>query len=126
MPRDTAQRRIGDDEAMELVRENLIRLTWKDDRICAMLGIEFHPDHAGFGETVPQAPRDLAAKIEKRDITVWVRRPAKQYREEGVRKAACPECGAVTEFTEFAKVMAFVCDHCGAGVDVEGEPEPDS
>jgi hypothetical protein len=51
---------------MELVRENLIRLTWKDDRICAMLGIEFHPDHAGFGETVPEALLDLAAKIEKR------------------------------------------------------------
>jgi hypothetical protein len=47
------------------VRENLIRLTWKDDRICAMLGIEFHPDHAGFGETVPEALLDLAAKIEK-------------------------------------------------------------
>ena len=94
--------------------------------MCAMLGIEFHPDHAGFGETVPQAPRDLAAKIEKRDITVWVRRPAKQYREEGVRKAACPECGAVTEFTEFAEMMAFVCDQCGAGVDVEGEPDPDA
>jgi hypothetical protein len=71
--------RISDDEAMELVRENLIRLTWKDDRICAMLGLEFHPDHAGFGETVPQALRDLAAKIEKQDITVWVRRPVKQY-----------------------------------------------
>jgi hypothetical protein len=111
---------------MELVRENLIRVTWKHDRICAMLGIEFHPDHAGIGETVPQALRDLAAKIEKQDITVWVRRPAKQYRDEGALKAACPECGAVTEFTDFAKVMAFVCDHCGAGVDVEDEPEPDS
>jgi hypothetical protein len=53
-------------------------------------------------------------------------RPAKQYRDEGALKAACPECGAVTELTDFAKVMAFVCDHCGAGVDVEGEPEPDS
>src|SRR6516162_7249965 len=84
---------ISDDKAMELVRENLIRLTWKDGRICAMLGIEFHPDHAGFGETVPQALRGLAARIEKQDITAWVRRPAKQYRDEGALKAACPECG---------------------------------
>jgi hypothetical protein len=76
--------RIGDDEAIKLVRENLIRLTWKGDRICAMLGIEFHSDHIGFGETVAEALRDLAAKIEKQNITVWVRRPAKQYRDKGV------------------------------------------
>jgi hypothetical protein len=37
-----------------------------------------------------------------------------------------PRMRAVTEFTEFAKVMAFVCDQCGAGVDVEGEPNPDA
>jgi hypothetical protein len=75
---------------MELVRENLIRLTWKDDRICAMLGIEFHQDRAGFGETVPEALRDLAAKIEKQDLTVWVRRPAKPYRDEGALKLRAP------------------------------------
>jgi hypothetical protein len=40
-------------------------------------------------------------------------------------KPLAQKCGAVTEFTDFAKVMAFVCDHCGAGVDVEDEPEPD-
>jgi hypothetical protein len=52
-----------------------------------------------------------------------VRRPAKQYREDGVLKAACPECGGVTEFTHFDKVIAFVCDQCGAGVDVGTESD---
>jgi hypothetical protein len=73
-----------------------------------MLGIEFHQDRAGFGETAPEALLDLAAKIEKQDITVWVRRPAKPYLDEDALKAACPECGAVMEFTDFAKVTAFV------------------
>jgi hypothetical protein len=111
---------------MELVRENLIRLTWRGDRICAMLGIEFHDGRAGFGMTVPEALRNLAATIEEQAITVWVRRPATQYREQGVLKAACPECGAVKEFTEFATVIAFVCDECGAAVDVEREPEAEA
>jgi hypothetical protein len=118
--------RIGDDEAMELVRENLIRLTWKEERICAMLGIQHHQGRAGYGATVPEALRDLAANIENQDITVWVRRPAKPLREDGMLKAACPECGEITEFTDFAEVIAFVCDECGAGVDVERAAEPET
>jgi hypothetical protein len=55
-----------------------------------MLGIEFHEGRAGFGMTVPEALRDLAAIIEEPAITVWVRRPAKQYREKGVPQAECP------------------------------------
>jgi hypothetical protein len=51
-----------------------------------MLGIEFREDRAGFGSTVPGALRDLAAQLETLDITVWVRRSAKQYRRAAYSK----------------------------------------
>jgi hypothetical protein len=76
---------------VELIRETLVRLTWKGDRICAMLGIDFQEDRAGFGFTVPEALRELAAQIDRRDITVWVQRPARPYREGEAVKVACPE-----------------------------------
>ena len=48
-------------------------------------------------------------------------RPAEQYLEDGVLKAACPECGTVHEMSDFDRANAFVCDECGAGVDVDPE-----
>ena len=47
--------RIGDHEPVELIRETLIRLTWKRDRICAALGIDFQNDRTGVGMTVPRS-----------------------------------------------------------------------
>jgi hypothetical protein len=57
-------------------------------------------------------------------VSVWVPAAAKQYVENGVLKAACPECGAIIEMSDFSRVIAFVCDEYGAGVDVD--PEIDS
>jgi endogenous inhibitor of DNA gyrase (YacG/DUF329 family) len=43
-----------------------------------------------------------------------------------VLRVPCPECGAVTEMTEFDAVIALVCDECGAGIDVEQEAGDDA
>ena len=46
-------------------------------------------------------------------------RAAKQYREGDVVKCACPECCHVSIMSGFDEAIAYVCDGCGAGVDVE-------
>ena len=106
---------------MELVKAKDVRLTRKDEQVIAVLGFDINGDCRGSGGTVPDALRSLAAEIERRGISVWVSSPAKQYIEDGVLKAACPECGAVHEMGDFSRVIAFVCDECGAGVDVGPE-----
>ena len=45
--------------------------------------------------------------------------PGRRRAEGGVLKAACPECGYVSEMSEFASVIAYVCEGCGEGIDVE-------
>jgi hypothetical protein len=74
-----------------------------------------------LGASVPDALRKLAAEIESRAVTIWVPVAAKPYQEDGVLKAACPECGGVHEMSDFDRVIAFVCDYCGAGVSVDPE-----
>jgi hypothetical protein len=103
---------------MELLRVRQIQLLWKADQICARLGLGDRDYPAGFGATVPEALRNLAASIESHDVKVWVPRSAKPYKEDDVEKIACPECGAV-HASDFDHVIAFVCNECGAGVDVE-------
>jgi hypothetical protein len=116
-----ASARHPSNEVVELIRETLVRLTWKGDRICAMLGIDFQEDRAGFGFTVPEALRELAAQIDRRDITVWVQRPARPYREGEAVKVACPECGHITEFSDFDSLDGFVCAWCLSSVDIQDE-----
>ena len=106
---------------MELVKVHEIRLARKGEQILAVLGFDLNGDCKAAGATVAEALRNLATEIDRRDITVWVPRPATQYSDGGVLKAACPECGAVHEMGDFARVIAFVCDECGAGVDVDPE-----
>ena len=106
---------------MDLINAREVRLTRKDDQIVAVLGFDITGDCRATGATVADALRNLAAEIEKRGISLWVPCPAKQYREDGVLKAACPECGAVHEMGDFERVIAYVCDDCGAGVDVDPE-----
>ena len=103
---------------MDLLRVRRIQLLWNTNQICARLGLGDRDYPAGFGETVPEALRNLANAIESRDLKVWVPRAAKPYTEDGVQKIACPECGAI-HASDFDHVIAFVCDECGAGVDVE-------
>ena len=102
---------------MELLRVHQIQLLWDADRICARLGYGNKEYPTGFGSKVPEALRDLANTIEKVGLKVWVPRAAKPYMEAGIQKIACPECGAV-HTSAFDHVIAFVCDDCGAGVDV--------
>jgi hypothetical protein len=106
---------------MELIKAREVRLTRKDEQTIAVLGFDLGGGCRGLGAAVPEALRNLAAEIERRKLSVWVPAPAKQHREDGVLKAACPECGAVHEMGDFARVIAFVCDECGAGVDVDPE-----
>lgn len=103
---------------MELVRVHQIQLLRRADRICARLGYSDKDYPAGFGITLPQALRDLADTLEQLDFQVWVPRPAKPYNEDGTQKIACPKCDAV-HASDFDHVIAFVCDECGAEVDVE-------
>jgi len=84
----------------------------------ARLGIGDRNYPAGSGSTLSDALRDLANTLESNDVKVWVPRSAKPYTEGGVQKIACPECGAV-HISDFDHVIAYVCDSCGMGVDVE-------
>jgi hypothetical protein len=106
---------------MELLKAKDVRLTRKDEQVIAVLGFDLNGDCRGNGATVSDALRSLASEIERRGTSVWVPVAAKQYREDGILKAACPECGAVHEMSGFAEVIAFVCDECGAGIDVDPE-----
>ena len=105
-------------KTMELLRVHQIQLMWKANRICARLGYGDKNWPAGDGSTVPEALRNLADVIEGLDLKVWVPKSAKPYLEDGVLKVTCPECGAV-HASDFEHVIAFVCDQCGLGVDVE-------
>ena len=73
---------------------------------------------SGFGDDVPEALMDLANRIRSEETTIWVSRPAKQFSEGGVLKCACPECGHIRDMGAFDEVIAYVCNECGAGVDV--------
>jgi hypothetical protein len=73
----------------------------------------------GIGDGLPDALRDLAAAIERSDLTIWVPPAAKPYTEDGQLKAVCPECGHVKAFGGFSKVIAYICEGCGLGIDVE-------
>jgi predicted RNA-binding Zn-ribbon protein involved in translation (DUF1610 family) len=64
---------------------------------------------------------NLVFEIDRRELSVWVPAAAKGNVENGILKAACPECGAIHEMSEFSRAIAFVCDECGAGVDVGPE-----
>jgi hypothetical protein len=105
---------------MRLIRTREIQLLWDGDRICALAGPDLQEGAAGFGETVPEALADLVKTIQAdSDTTIWVPHPAKQFREGGVLKAQCPECGHIKKMSEFDAVIAYVCDACGSGVNVQ-------
>jgi hypothetical protein len=104
---------------LRLIRAREIKLMWDGDKICALAGIDLQEGVGGYGDNVPDAPADLVDRIRSEDTTIWVPRPAKQFIEDGAVKCACPECGHISEMSGFAQVIAYVCDECGAGVDVE-------
>jgi hypothetical protein len=53
------------------------------------------------GSTAPDALRNLASEIDRRELPLWVHAAAKQYVEDGIAKAACAECGAIHEMSDF-------------------------
>lgn len=91
---------------------------WDGNKICAPAGSDLQEGVGGFGEDVPEALTDLVNKIRSEETTIWVPQPAKQFIEEGVVKCACPECGYISVMGGFDEVIAYVCNACGAGVDV--------
>jgi hypothetical protein len=76
-------------------------------------------DLLGTGDKLSDALRDLASAIERSDLTIWVPLAAKTYTEDGQLKAKCPECGYITTFGDYSTMIAYVCDGCGLGIDVE-------
>jgi hypothetical protein len=104
---------------LRLIRTREIELFWDGDKICALAGADLQEGVGGYGDDVPAALTDLVSRIRSEETTTWVPRPAKQFREDGVLKCACPECGHITEMSEFDRVIAYVCEGCGSGVDVE-------
>ena len=110
---------------LRLIRAREIRLMWDRDKIRAMAGPNLQEGVGGFGDDVPAALADLVQRIRSEDTTIWVPHPAKQFREGGVLKCACPECGHISIMSEFDEVIAYVCDECGNGVDVAPFQETD-
>jgi hypothetical protein len=105
---------------VDILRARHIELTWAGELIRAHIGLDPMMGIDGFGSTVPDALHDLANRIERdRAFSIWVPRKAKQYVEGGMLKTNCPECGHTHEMPEFDSIIAYVCDACGAGVDVE-------
>jgi len=95
---------------------------WDGDQVCALAGTDLQEGVGGFGVDVPEALTDLVNRIQSEDTAIWVPRPAKQFIEDGIVKCACPEYGHISEMGGFDEVIAYVCDECGAGVDVESLP----
>jgi hypothetical protein len=97
-----------------------VRLTFTDEQVRASVGNRPGPVCTASGTDVSVALRALADEIDQRQyLKVWLPRAAKQYSEDGVPKADCPECGYVITLMEGECVIAFVCDACSCGVDVE-------
>jgi len=86
---------------MELVKTKDVRLTRTGERIIAVLGFDISGDCRGHGATVSEALRNLAAEIERCEISVWVSSPAKQYIGGGVLKAAALLLQAASTETTF-------------------------
>jgi hypothetical protein len=103
---------------MRMIRTREIRLVWDGNKICALSGSDLQEGVSGFGDDVPEALIDLANRIQREETTIWVSRPAKQFIEDGIVKCSCPECGHIKEMGGFDEVIAYVCNNCGAGVDV--------
>jgi hypothetical protein len=108
---------------VRLIRTREIRLLWDGDKVCALAGLDLQQGVSGFGDDAVEALTDLVNRIKSEETTIWVPRSAKQSIENGVVKCACPECGYVSEIYGFDKVIAYVCEGCGEGIDVErGQP----
>jgi len=108
---------------LRLIRTREIRLLWDGDKICALAGSDLQEGVSGFGDDVPEALEDLVNRIRSEETTLWVPREAKQFIEDGVVKCSCPECGHIKNMGGFDEVIAYVCNECGAGVDVEPLPK---
>jgi hypothetical protein len=104
---------------LRMIRTREIKLMWDGNKIRALAGSDLQEGVAGFGDDVPEALVDLVDGIRSEETTIWVSRPARQFIEDGVLKCACPECGHVREMGAFDEVIAYVCNECGAGVDVD-------
>jgi hypothetical protein len=104
---------------LRMIRTREIKLMWDGNKICALAGSDLQEGVGGFGDDVPEALIDLANRIRSEETRIWVSQSARQFVEDGVVKCACPECGHIKEMSGFNEVRAYVCNNCGAGVDVE-------
>jgi hypothetical protein len=95
---------------MELIRTRSIRLMWDGDKVSALVGPDLQEGIAGFGDSGIEAVEDLLQNIKREEITIWIPRPATQYREVGVLKTDCPEPGHVHVMPELDSVMMYICD----------------
>ena len=104
------------DEELEgpLRRVQQVDLRREGERIQARLA-----KLVGTGDKLPEAFRSLASSIEQSELTIWVPPAARTFMDDGQLKAECPDCGHVTTFGDYSKVIAYVCEGCGLGVDVE-------
>lgn len=87
-------------------------------KVCALAGTNLQ-EGASFGDDALAALEDLVKTIRPEDTTIWVPRRARQFREGERVKCACPECGHIRDLGEFTTTIAYVCENCGEGVDVE-------
>jgi hypothetical protein len=106
------------------LRVKTVYLSWDGNQITALIGPNLQYGVGGFGSTVQDALRDLAANIERRahPITLRVPRAGKAYQEDGITKVACPECEYVEYFPE-PEVIAYICPQCGMDIDVQWLPD---
>ena len=105
---------------MELTKAREIRLTRKYEQIVAVFSVDLNAECKAVGATVQDALLNLASEIDRLKISVWFPAPAKQYVDDDRLKAACPEMRRYSRDERFL-ADSFVCDECGAGVDVDSE-----
>ena len=108
---------------MHLLRASEIKLLWSGDKLCALAGPDLEDGLAGFGTNATEALADLVKKLRAKNTTLWVPHPARSFREDGVLKCACPQCGHVSDMTGLEDVIAYVCEECGSGIEVAPLPE---
>jgi len=105
-------------DGMKLIRTHEIRLKWTGEKVIVFAEAEGERVEA-FGPDVPAALEALAERIRIEGVKLRAPAWAQQYRDGETLKAVCPECGYITTMSDFASVIAYICEGCGAGVDVE-------
>jgi hypothetical protein len=103
----------ANNRTVELIKASFVDLLWEGNEVCAIVGKNLQAGIGGFGPTLAAALRDLAENIEKDErISIWVPQRVIPYRDDGVLKVDCPECGHAQVIPEFTDALIIDCESC--------------